>query len=432
MVKNKHLDLAIENGAKFILNYPSIVKDIFRSSSYNDEPKLYNYSSCFSVKTSRTKSEEAIATGISFNKKRALIKCIGETIERHALGLNDKSRFINEAYKDLKELALNPHDLDYFIDKGKQLPELFNKKINWIQGISLTKNKKIFVPAQLVYVPYIGQESEPTIQFSISTGAAAGTKLEDAICRGIFELIERDSFMIHYLNKLNSPLIDLENFGNAIKKILKIIKRYKLEIYVADTTTDLNIPAVAAILIDRTGIGAAVSIGLRAGFNIEEIIINAIEESLMTRSWTRDEFSNIKKEYKPKRIIRKIEDRAFFWFRQKSIEHLDFWLKGKYARKDINTRTNKLNFTDSLEKLIRIFKQRNIEMIYVDITQDYVTKYGFRVVKVIVPQLQPLYLDEAYPYLGGKRLYETPILMGGYFNKEKRRSQLNKIPHPIL
>jgi len=429
--KKVDLDLIIENASCFVLEHSNIVTDIFKDSSFNDEPKLYKYFSYFLSKYSDNNSEKPTATGISFNKKQALMKLIGETIERIALGINDESRFVNESYRRLKNSALNPHDLVYFINRNKNLSKLSNQKINWIQGISLTKNKKVFIPAQLVYVPYAFQNSEPIIQFGISTGAAAGTGIEDAICRGIFEIIERDSFMICYLNKIASPLIDLKNLSNSIREILKIIGRYKLEIYVVDTTTDFNIPAVAAILVDRTGVGAAVSIGLRAGFNIEEIIISAIEESLMTRSLVREEILSIKKNYKQKRVIRNIEDRAFFWFRRESIKYLDFWLKGKYIYKEVNNEDKQLTPRDNLGKLIKIFQKKDVELVYVDITQDYVSRYGFKVVKVLAPQLQPLYLDELYPYLGGKRLYKSPVLMG-YFDKEKSINQLNNVPHPML
>ncbi len=72
-----------------------------------------------------------------------------------------------------------------------------------------------------------------------------------------------------------------------------------------------------------------------------------------------------------------------------------------------------------------------MEIVYVDISNNKLKKYGIKVVKVIIPQLQPLYLDERYPYLGGTRLYEVPIKLG-FLKTAKQENELNKIPHPFL
>lgn len=147
------------------------------------------------------------------------------------------------------------------------------------------------MPAQLVYVPYSYQHDEPLLRFPISTGAATGVSLDDALYRGICEVVERDAFMITYLNKIVSPQVNLFSIKDkTIYDIANIFKRYKLELVILNLTTDLQIPVFAAVTLDRTGLGPAVSVGLKAGFNIKETIIGAIEESLMVRTWIRDKF----------------------------------------------------------------------------------------------------------------------------------------------
>lgn len=68
------------------------------------------------------------------------------------------------------------------------------------------------------------------------------------------------------------------------------------------------------------------------------------------------------------------------------------------------------------------------EHYYVDITVPEAKKAGLFVVKVIVPKLQPLYLDEGYPYLGGERLRQIPLIL----DKQVRIRRLNNVPHPFL
>jgi len=74
---------------------------------------------------------------------------------------------------------------------------------------------------------------------------------------------------------------------------------------------------------------------------------------------------------------------------------------------------------------------KEYDVIYVDITAPKIGKYGVKVVKVIIPQLQPLHLDEKYPYLSFRRLYEAPVDMG-VLTRAKTFNELNKIPHPFL
>jgi len=430
----KHIDYIIEKGSQFVSDYPEIVKTANKLASYNDEPKLYRYAINFKDKFDSENSEEAGAAGISFNKKRALLKVLGETVERYSLSGNNNKKFIKESYENLDNLHKSIISLEEItsFSKGKsQIEKLKKTKINWVKGKSLISDENVLIPAQLIYVPYVYQYSEPTLRFLISTGAAAGSSLEGALYRGICEVIERDAFMIHYLNKLSSPRIDLSSIGSGvINNILRSLKRYKLEINVFDLTTDLQVPVFAAITIDRTGFGSSISVGLKAGFDIEEDIIGAIEESLMVRSWVRDKFIYMDPNYKRTGKIVSVEDRAHFWFPVTAMKHIDFWLKSKNFKKiDISHKKN--SDINDLKKIIKFLMKKNIEAFYVNIADKKVTKYGFSVIKAVIPKLQPLYLDERDSYLKSERLFNVPIRMG-FLQTPRRKEQLNKIPHPFL
>lgn len=437
MISNKLIGLnkAIELGFEFVANNPSIVTSISKLSLYNDEPKLYQYSSYLKDSYGLVKdANELTASGISFKKKNAIIKLLGEAMERYSLTTNNNGNLIYKDYNELNsagKLSLNPQNIIQ-LDKEILSHKILSTKLHWLEGKSLMSDNEVLVPAQIIYVPYIHADTEPCLQIPISTGAAAGTSLESAIYRGICEGIERDSFMIHYLNKIHSPLIDLKDLAKKardLNKIMTILSRYKLELFILDITTDLGMPSFAAIILDKTGLGPAVSVGLKSGLDIKQDIIGAIEESLMTRSWIRDKFVYLEPSYKREKIIRTIEDRAHFWFSLDSIKYLDFWLKNNNVKK-INIKTFKRS-ENELQDTIKLLKNKKIEVIYVDITDKKIKKYNFVVVKVIMPQLQPLYLDGRYPYLGGIRLYDAPVKMG-VLKKTKTEHQLNKIPHPFL
>lgn len=430
---SKRIDILIEKGSQFINDNFEIIKGVYKDTSYNDEPKLYSYAIYFRDKYSPISNEDAMASGVSFNKKRALLKVLGETIERYLLSTNNNKKFIYKCYEELVsggQSALNPNDIIQVLDKRIRPQNALLTNLHWISGKSLLSNKNILVPAQLIYVPYVYDRTEVVLQRPISTGAAAGSSIDDALYRGICEVVERDAFMIAYLNKLPSPQVDLSSMRNKeIDNIINVFKRYRLEPIVLDLTTDLKIPAFAAIALDRTGLGPAVSVGLKAGFNVKEAIIGAIEESLMVRFGTRDQFAYEGLNNKGKKIVSAIDDRTRFWFPLSSIEHLDFWLKSKILKK-INIKDFDYG-KNTLKTAIELLKEKKMDLVYVDIADREIKRYGFTVLKVIIPQLHPLYLDESYPYLEGKRLYDTPVRMG-FFKKARTENQLNKITHPFL
>ena len=111
------------------------------------------------------------------------------------------------------------------------------------------------------------------------------------------------------------------------------------------------------------------------------------------------------------------------------VKKLEFWLENKnikrFTEEELNSMENKL------KRAIGLLGKNKMEIIYVDITHETIKKNGFWVIRTIIPQLHPLYLDEQYPYFGGRRLYEVPVKMK-FLKRIKRESELNKVPHPFL
>lgn len=430
--KNEHgLSKAISQASKLLSSKKRIIHSVMRAPFYNDEPKLFSYIAI--LKSSRRSSGQEpvdeFAGGTSLIQKNALMKSLGEAIERYCLSVYRKN-LIKASYKEVKDRAIDPFRLINFTSeqlKKKDFKDfVFTKtaKFKWVKGYSLLENKKVLIPAQLVYVPY-KYNDEKIIRLPITTGAACSTSLGGAIYRGICEAIERDAFMITYLNKLTRDKIDLKNSGARLKELADIYQRYNLELHVVDITTDIKIPVMLGILIDYTGLGPAVSLGLSADINPLQAAISAAEEAQHSRPWIRSEM-----EKKQKKIdVCTLEGRGLYWADVNMIPKIKFLFSGK-TKSLKNKQWISTKYTpQKLKKTIRILDRLGYEILFVETTTEDVKKASFRVVKVIIPQLQPLYLDECLPYLGGKRLYEVPLRLGLL---KRKRTILNSIPHPFL
>lgn len=441
MVIFKHAGLSLDsvlNKASGLIGRNKPIISVYKTPRYNDEPQLFQYTAVIQ-KTSVLCTEgenDNLAGGTAVLKEKAIMKTLGEGIERYCLAIFQKKDLIKSSIRQLRGNYLDPVSVVNFSSsqlKNKALSDFkFHEdaELSWVKGYSMIQKKPIFVPAQLIYVPY-HIYNEPVIRLPITTGAACGTSLEEAIFRGICEIVERDSFMIFYLNKLFPTRLDLVGSKNEFLITLSNnYKRYNLDLYVFDISTDLPLTSIMAIIVDRSGVGPAISVGLKCSTLSGVAIVGAIEEAQQIRSWIRDEM------YKHKEAIVKsdsldLKERGLYWSKLDRIKDLDFFLNSKnIIRVDEFIKTSDATATD-FDGLIQMLKHKKLEAVFVDVTRPEVKKKGFVIVKVIMPQLQPLYLYENFKYLGGERLFHVPRTLG-YKDTPKNEKELNPIPHPFL
>ena len=130
-----------------------------------------------------------------------------------------------------------------------------------------------------------------------------------------------------------------------------------------------------------------------------------------------------------------LSTRGLLWSISESTTHLDFLLKTKNFGSNIDEYKNqetKSTFKN-MNKVVSILQQSGYESFYIDITPDLpnIKKSKFKSVMTIVPELQPMYLDERYKFLGGTRVYSVPEKLG-YTKISEKEENLNKFPHPFL
>ena len=416
-----------------------IIKRIYKTTNYNDEPKLFNYTAeLCNTKIFSEVNVDKYSSGCSLNQEEAIKKAFGEAIERYCLAVYKEDDFIKATYDKMGDRAIDLYSIVNFSEnqlnsefKDNRYDFLkYNKftEFNWVKGYSLIQQKEIYIPAQLVYVPY-NYNNEKLINFPISTGAALGTSLSFALYRGICEIIERDAFMIFYLNKLVPKVIDLKSIDDpTISKLAEITCRYNLELFCYDITTDLKIPVAFSVIIDRSGVGPAVSCGINSDVNWKKAIEGSIYESIHSRPWMREIITKTKHIPTLKDKIITIEERGLLWYNPDMIDHLNFLFKSKKMMK-VDGKSKEKSLSGKLSKVLKTLIDKHLNTYFVDITTPDAKDFGFRVVKVVIPELQPLYLDERFRYLGGNRLYKVPSYLG---YPEKKEEDLNRIPHPFL
>ena len=302
--------------------------------------------------------------------------------------------------------------------------------IAWTCGWSWRLKSPIFVPAQLVYLPYAFQPSEPVLRDPLTTGASAGLTYGKAVLRGLLEVVERDATMIVHYRKLQRPELDLSVLSDPCLGVMtESLQRYNLDATLYDFSLDLPLPVVAATVVDRSGEGPAVTVGSKASFDLREAARGALLEAACFRRPMRERLAQARKRAVPLLSdyagVGSGELRAYLWMQPEMLPHLGYLGRGSPAPSHRWGDWRGLT-EPRLRSLIDAVLQVS-DIIVADVTTADIASFGVQVVKVILPGLQPMHLCER-DRCWTKRLlaYDSagvpPIAVRA----------LNAVPHPFL
>lgn len=414
-----------------------------------DEPFLYKYSTKI--------NGQQFGGGAHFiSEETALWRSLAEGIERYLWRTSEdfyQGKIVYATYENLGQKVLDIFSLAGFSEKDKEKNKtlFFNKSscLGWIKASSLLKKEMVYCPIQLlsyhyselkVRKPENQQGGEPMLRWPVSTGLATGRSIQEAITKGILEIVERDAYMITYLNKLSPPRIDLEHLAEKdedINKILKNFRRCHLKVTLLRIPTDFPVFIIMALITDDLKGTPALTVGASADFNIKSCLLDALSESLSTRLSLRKNPALFKEPPDPKKITR--ESRPFYWSRSENLPKIDFLFKGAIEKIELPVETKffnlsteeenerlKIFYSKKLEDLKEALRQFDYEGCYLQIAPKEINQAGLYCAVTVIPKLQPMHLNESLPYFSGQRLKEVPIKLG--YQPAKK---INTEPQPL-
>src|SRR5262249_39123593 len=122
-----------------------------------------------------------------------------------------------------------------------------NMEVEWSPVWSLNQREFRYLATELCY--YCDPFAERNRScIADSNGNAAGNTLEEAILQGFFELVERDSVGLWWDNRGRGRAGDLSSLDEPyLHQVSAYLHGRHRELWILDLTTDLRIPAFAAI-----------------------------------------------------------------------------------------------------------------------------------------------------------------------------------------
>jgi len=419
--------------------HAGVIRGIWEVPIDPDDPEIHVYS-CRLADISKynlwSGSEGSAGAGLS--RYDARISAIGEGIERYCNSLIDKEKLISGSFHDLsKEYnVLQPEKLELFHEKQyKNLNYCqftAEVKLKWVWGYSLINRRDILVPACLIYLPYYPEEGEGIIGPSISTGTACASSYHEAVLKGIYEVVERDAFTIMWLNRLFFPHVDILSNSDLMHIYKNKFEREHLKYVLINLTTDIGLPVIFSLIFNKHNNSPKISVGGAVNMSPKKAVLKALVEAAHTRIWGKHllQQNPNRKFAKDFRDIKEFADHVHLYAEEDMLKAINFLMepKSKVSFDEIPDQSAG-DMAEDLEKAVKILKDKEFDIIIVDLTTRDVKEIGLRVVKVLIPGLQPLNGCFHERFLGVKRLYEFPR-KAGYVKKKISIKDLNPFPHP--
>jgi len=351
------------------------------------------------------------AAGVAVDWNEALMKALGEALERYAAGVYRESSFRTARPADL-DAAVPPAAFvrpEGWTDSGA------DDELAWVDGEDLRTGDPVALPAEFVHFPPPAVRRKP----SITTGLGLGNSTVEAVLSGLYEAIERDATMLAWYSTFE-PLglaVDSERFDALAKRA----RAEDLDVTPLLVTQDVDVPVVAVAVhreIPESGDSGArqtssdggawprFAVGSDADLDPDDAAASALAEALQNwmelRSMGEADAAD--------------EDGAIG-------RYADF---PEAARDLVEAETTVPSASvgpadppegaAELEAVLDRLADADLSAYAARTTTRDVERLGFEAVRALVPEAQPLFTGE--PFFG-ERAREVPAALGFEFRPDR-------------
>jgi ribosomal protein S12 methylthiotransferase accessory factor len=354
------------------------------------------------------------AGGKGKSDQQALASALCESLERYSAGFAGDETRIRARAADL-EGAIRPAEVLHFseaqyrnreqwnrdqMDGSSWIPEPYDERtaIDWTPVWSLRSGTTRYLPTAFCYSEYYPVDT-PQCCFADSNGNAAGNNLEEAILQGFFELVERDSVALWWFNRVRRPGVDLAGFGEPyLVELAEYYRSMRRELWAIDVTSDLGIPAFAALLRCLDGPSERIVTGFGAHVSARLALLRAateVNQAAVGRGVLGDSGINAG------------DPNGDSWLREATVAQHPYLLPDSHAPVGTARSFPDLCRDDLRNEIlccVEIAARHNLDVLVLDQTRPDV---GLAAVKVVVPGLRHF-----WPRYGPGRLYDVPVKLG--------------------
>lgn len=308
-----------------------------------------------------------------------------------------------------------------------------SSKRSFVRGHSFRRDDAVLIPTQLAYYSRLS-DNDPLFLVEGSQGCAIGSCLEEAIFHGVFEVIERDSFMMTWYAKLPTaklPLTEIRNPETLAR--LRNFSQRGYDVTVHAMHGDVNIPALLVRLKSRKK-SLPFSFSMpAAGLDPEDAILRACREiSVAINKYTRlmedPEMVERARHFltRPSEVA-DMMDHGLIYCLPESEPYGQFLddatgTVSMEALKELGAAFRTSDLRDDLCRMIASILERHPDVIVVDQTCSELAPLNLSAAKVLIPGTMTMHASEDWRRFIGLPRFDAATRGG---------ASINPWPHPF-
>lgn len=365
--------------------------------------------------------------GFDVDFHQSQISSIAEAFERYCLSSIRNTKPL--------QLALNPNaahvgklpadDWPTYSDWQLQDPDFPfqaydpDKIIDWALADGMSA-KDILIPASLIWQGPMDDRFMPVV----SSGTACHSCDATAMLSGIFEVVERDSFMIAWTRRAILPLLPMDSvwMPESVQELSEFFSRVGCDLKLRDATTNLGIPTVLAVVENKMMGKPAICVGAATRFTLAEAATKAAREAYQTWCWMADEHSKLADDFatsfaKLKSRLEMSTHPILFGHPEASAFAVHLTSETKETSdnnrvvKDFGS-TNPVTPEMMLDACLTRLSDAGFNTYRVKLSPDELDISGLKVFRVIVPGLVPISVGHQSCCLAHPRIATIPEICG--------------------
>jgi ribosomal protein S12 methylthiotransferase accessory factor len=377
--------------------------------------------------------------GAGFTRADATAAAVGEALERYSATYVPRERLVVATATELGDDAVAPERFALFSDRQHARagfpcePFRSDTRVAWVEGWAVASGRRAWLPAELVFLGETLLDGCARIGYATSSGAACAASREQALERGLCELLERDAFMIVWANRLSLPRLDWSGDENLVALDRGYFAVTGLAYRVVDLSAIHGLPSFLGVVRAREGVPGALGVGAGTATDIDRAWWKSLSEAFASRE------AGVK--------LTLVEPDVTYGPRGEGVlgfdDHIRYYADHERAAgsdfldaSTVRTPAARVPLLEGAEAEERVralcdrVRRAGSEAYAVDVTSPDVRELGQFVVKVVAPELCALDVPQAARFLGGPRLYRAAYDLG-LRDTPLTEDEVNPEPHPF-
>jgi len=418
-----------------------IVREVIEKQPDVGSPQFFHYYA-YACNTAALGMNENFSHtgGASSLREKAIAKAIGEAVERYCSSIVNIKSLPLTSYSNATFPSIHPSLFALYGKKQYETPGFpwarFTEqtRIRWTVATDPLTKSHYYVPAAMVYVPYIyfdDTAGEPIVQ-PISTGLSCHWGYDRAAVSGLCETIERDALTLFWQARTKPPHVRIETLDDQNYDLVKRFEDVGDSVTILNITTDVQVPTVMSVLCGKHESSPAMVFAAASALSPRIAIEKSLEELAHTRRYTQlIKLHHPPVEHQPPHHHNIVDQTGHlgYWAQHKHTTFGDFCLASdqRISIDDIKDYSTGCP-TKDLTCLCKLIKQAGYQALVAELTTPDISELGMNVVHALIPGFHPLFMGHSSRALGGNRLWTVPQRMG--YEGITPDTGDNPFPHP--